>query len=120
MVSVPHVAVISTVLLPVSLNVLVSLELLLQPMAAPKTNIVNANIGNKPYGYFVLCRRMFEINSSEIENKTGPYPLVRANDDVVGAAPLIEKLVVTIAPSARVSLAGLKVQVNPTGSPAQA
>ena len=120
LVSAPHVALISTVLLPVSLSVLGELEPPLQPVTLLNTSTINSRSGKIACPSFALLLRMFAISRRGIGSRSHPRPLLTAKDEVVGAVPVMVKLVVAVAPFVSVSVEGLKVHVIPTGSPVQA
>ena len=107
----------STVLLPVSFNVLVEFELPPQPVMLPNTSTSNAKSGTMVNVAFLALRRILLISRREKLSNKSPVPLIGESEEVEGAVPVIVKLVVTVAPFVSVSLAGLNVHVIPTGSP---
>src|SRR5580698_8513062 len=119
LVKVPHVALMRTVLVPVSLSVLVELELPLQPITLPITRTSNSS-GNMVLASLAFFRRILPINQRGTASENNPHPLPIAKEDVVAGVAVMVKLVVAVPPSVIAPLEGLKLHVIPTGSPVQA
>jgi hypothetical protein len=116
-VSVPQVALISTVLLPVSCSGVVVFEVFEQPLK-PWTTSTVSSIGTMMPD--TLPRRTPNTNSNGNTAASVPNPVKPARAAAEVVLPVIVKLVVVVPPSVIEAVAGVKAQVIPTGSPVQA